>query len=321
MSLLGAIAVLASMGASGSATAINVESDSLCPSANAVREVLDHLGGRDVPRAALVTVRNRGDRLTVEFARSGDSDSETREVSVESDCELRAQAAAVVVASWLGILPGVALVVPSLAVSPVEIRYSKIVPFPPPMPSRPSVEAHASAEVPRERHGSWLGIGLQGSAGGGLVPGLRVDFSREREGGGFAFGWMASTLVTLPRSRSLDGGTSKWIRPAMGVAGIATWRSNRVQLSLDLGPLFGLTVAWGNGYPTTESDTSVTWGLTGGFRLQRLAKSSRFWLELRAIDWLRVESLQHEVLPSGPTGSAELPSVEGLLSLGWSFAI
>jgi hypothetical protein len=102
---------------------------------------------------------------------------------------------------------------------------------------------------------------------------------------------------------------------------MATWRGNRVQVGLDLGPLVGLTVAWGSNYPINETDASVTWGLTGGLRLQLPRLSSRVWVDLRVIEWLRTEQLQHEVLPAGPSGAAELPSVEGLLSVGFSLAI
>jgi hypothetical protein len=359
MSLLGTIGVLAALQASAAAAVVNVESDSSCPSAKAVREVLDALGGRDAPRSASVSVRNRGDRLTVEFTWPGETQSETRELAVESDCESRAQAAAVVVASWLGILPGVALVSSPLGPPPVEIESSKIVPLPPPTPppvepshpepapvaSAPLAEAHPSVEpshtepvsmasasvaealppvaAPRawEPRRSWLGIGLEGSAGGGVVPGLRFELVRLRGGTGFDFGWMASTLVAMPRSKSIDGGTSKWIRPAIGIAGLASWRSSRVQLGLDLGPLIGMTVAWGSGYPTNDTDASVTWGFAGGLRMQLFANSWSYWIELRLIDWLRTESLQHEVLPSGPSGSVELPSVEGILSVGWSLEL
>lgn len=337
MILLGAITVLAALEAGVATAVVGVESDSACPSVDAVREELDALGGRNAPRSASVIVRNRGDRLTVEFAWPGGTQSEIRELAVESDCGLRAQAAAVVAASWLGILPGVSLESHPLGAPPAEILHSEIVPLPPPTaaPVGPSAlapasvapaslpEAHLAVEAPRalEPRRSWLGIGLEGSAGGGLVPGLRVELVRLRAGNGLKLGWMASTLVTMPRSTSIDGGTAKWIRPAIGVAGLASWRSNRVQLGLDLGALLGLTVAWGSDYPTNDTDTSVTWGLTAGLRLQMVANSSRYWVELRMIDWLRKESLQHEVLPSGLSGTTVLPSVEGLLSLGWSFAL
>jgi len=336
MSFLGAIGVLVALEASSTPAVVTVESDSSCPSATAVRAALDALGGREAPRSAAVTVRSRADRLIIEFVWPGDAQSETRELSVESDCELRALTAAVAVASWLGILPGTSLVSYPLGVPSPEIRYAKIVPLPAttapvgPLHSDPasvapllSPKAPSSVKAgiaPKPRR-SWLGIGLGGSAGGGLVPGLRVELLRERAGAGFALGWMTSTLVTLPRSKTIDAGTSSWIRPAIGIAATATWRANRVQLDLDLGPLVGLTVAWGRNYPTNETDESVTWGLTGGMRLQIPLLSSQAWVELRVIDWLRTEQLQHEVLPTGPSGSATLPSLEGLLSVGWSFAI
>jgi hypothetical protein len=359
MMLLGAIAVLAALEAGAAPAAVVVESDSVCPSADAVREELYALGGRVPPRSASVIVRNRGDRLTVEFAWPGDAQPETRELVVEPDCGLRAQAAAVVAASWLGILPGASLQSYPLGAPPAETRDAGTVPLPTPpaalvAPSSPTSgtptpapppQPHPSVEQPRtgpasvapgslpeaqlsvampgasQPRRSWLGIGLEGSAGGGLVPGLRVELARLRAGEGLELGWMASTLVTVPRSTSVDGGTAKWIRPAVGVAGVASWRKSRIQLGLDLGPLLGLTVAWGSDYPTNDTDTSVTWGITAGMRLQMVANSSRYWVELRVIDWLRRESLQHEISPSGPSGSTALPSVEGLLSLGWSFAL
>jgi hypothetical protein len=359
MRLLGAIAALAALEAGVAAAAVRVESDSSCPSADAVRKELDALGGRDAARSVSMMVRSHSDRLTVELAWPGDAQSETREVDVASDCESRAQAAAVVAASWLGILPGVSLQSHPLGTPPVEIQKPKTVPLasptvPPVVPSPPTprsvspasppepqpsvgppqpepastapaslAQTHLAVEAPHalEPRRSWLGIGLGGSAGGGLVPGMRVELVRLRASTGLDLGWMTSTMVSMPRSTSIDGGTSKWIRPAIGVAGLASWRSNRVQLGLDLGPLLGLTVAWGSGFPANETDTSITWGLTGGLRLQMVADSSQYWIELRMIDWLRTERLQHEVLPSGPSVSASLPSLEGLVSAGWSFAL
>jgi RNA polymerase sigma factor (sigma-70 family) len=102
--ILGAIALLAALEAGAATAAVVVESDSACPSADAIREELYALGGRVAPRSASVIVRNRGDRLTVEFAWPGDAQPETRELAVEPDCGLRAQAAAVVavrVIDWL----------------------------------------------------------------------------------------------------------------------------------------------------------------------------------------------------------------------------
>ena len=343
MIILGVLGALAALEAGVAATAaVTVESDSQCPSANAVREALESLGGRNAPRPASATVRSRGDQLTVELGWPGDPQSEARKLTVESDCESRAQSAAVVIASWLGILPEATLVSTPLGLPPVEIPYAKAVPREPEKtliiesptitpsteaPARPVEAGPPVADRARsDQHGwrpwrSWLGVGLGGVAGGGEVPGLRVELVRARTIADFDLGWVASTLVSMPRSHPLDGGTSSWIRPAIGMAGMASLGGSRFRLAIDLGPLAGLTVAWGSGYPHNQTDASPTWGVTGGLRLQLPLTSSMLWGELRVIDWLHAQSLQHEIQPTGIVGSADLPSWEGLVSLGWSFAI
>ena len=329
MIMLSAIAVMVALDATVGTTTVTVESDSPCPSASAIEKALDGLGGRNAPRPASATVRSRGDRLTVEFRWPGSPQSETRELAVESDCESRAQSAAVVIASWLGILPEAALVSTPLGAPPVAIPYATAEPIAPkrtPLESNLPVADEAlssqrsAAKAPSSRS-HWLGVGLGGSAGGGVVPGLRIELSRAWARAGFDFGWMASTLVSTPRSKSLDGGASSWMRPALALEGMASWGGPQVRLAIDLGPLAGLTVAWGSGYPANHTDESATWGVTAGLRLQVALASSRLWGELRIIDWLHGESLQHEIKPTGIVGSVDLPSIESLLSLGWSFAL
>lgn len=336
MIILNAIAVLAALEAGVAPEKVSVASDSACPSANAVHEALEALGARNVARPAWATVHSRGDQLTIELSWPGDPQSEARKLTVESDCESRAQSAAVVIASWLGILPEATLVSTPLGLPPVEIPYAKVVPREPekkPVVESPTITPSTEAPAHPVEAGafvgdgafsgrrSWLGGGLGGLAGGGEVPGLRIELVRARANAGFHLGWMASTLVSMPRSQSLDGGTSSWIRPAIGMAGMASWGGPRVRLAIDLGPLAGLTVAWGSGYPHNQTDASPTLGVTGGLRLQLALASSMLWGELRVIDWLRGESLQHEIQPTGIVGSVDLPSLEGLVSLGWSFAI
>jgi hypothetical protein len=150
---------------------------------------------------------------------------------------------------------------------------------------------------------------------------MRIEYQRAPRSAGFHLGGMAGALASLPRSESLDGGTSRWIRPAIALTAIASWGSDRVQLAMDLGPLAGLTVAWGSGYPANHTDASPTWGATCGLRLQVNLPSFVPWVELRFVDWLRAQSLQHEILPTGIVGTTDLPAFEGVLSLGWSFAI
>jgi hypothetical protein len=126
MSVLGTIGLVGALWI-GAGDAVSVESDSACPSAQAVREALLALGGQEARQEVSVTVRGREGRLFVEFGWPGQPEVETREVAADADCSSRAQTAAVVIASWLGMLPQASL--PSLQpAAATEVRYSKIVP-------------------------------------------------------------------------------------------------------------------------------------------------------------------------------------------------
>jgi len=339
MTMLGAIAVLVAFETGVVPTMVRVASDSQCPSAHAVQEALDALGGRLTPRPCSASVLNHGARLTVELAWSGDPQSEMRELAVESDCDSRAQSAAVVIASWLGALPEVGLVTSSPK-TPTEVQVAKSGVHEsgqPPVEAptvAPTTKSHARpSEAPslsdkalsgsgsRGVGRSWLGVGVGGSAGGGVIPGARIEYLRASSSAGFHVGWMASALASMPRSQSLDGGTSSWMRPALALTGTASWGGDRVRLAMDLGALAGFTVAWGSGYPANHMDSSPTWGVTCGLRLQVNLTSSVPWVELRVIDWLHAQGLQHDIQPTGIVSTTDLPPLEAVLSLGWSFAI
>lgn len=336
------IAWLAALGAG--TKAVTIESDSSCPSAHAVEQAIAALGGESASRAASARVHSQDNRLIVEFGWPGAAQTERRELVVDSDCDGRAQSAAVVIASWLGILPAATLMptplgTPSAGASQATAASAApAAPAPTPRPDSPPdvakqpVEGDAIAtedapthqvledELP-SRPRKWLGVGLLGSVGGGVAPGVRAEHSRAWMLSGIEVGWTASTFASMPRSKSLAGGTSSWLRPALGVAGMASVGGPRVRLALDIGLLAGLTVAWGSGYPSNHTDASPTWGVTAGLRLSIALTSSRLWAELRIVDWLQPESLQHEVQPTGIVRTVDLPAWEGFASLGWSFAI
>jgi hypothetical protein len=318
MTILAVISILAAL--ESSPASVSIASDSACPSADAVRVALLGLGGTQPPREAAVMVRNRNDSIVVEFGWPGDTQPESRELAVVPDCEARAQAAAVVIASWLGMLPQASLQTPPLGIPFAETRYTML--SPPaavePVTPRPSTAVAARDDRPAMR--SWLGAGLGAMVGGGVVPGLRVELAREQTGQRMAWGWLTSAFVGLPRSRIIADGTSHWVRPGLGVAGMASWQHRRIQLGLDLGPLAGLAVAWGSDYPVNQTAQSLTWGWSSGLRLQVVSTSSRAWIEMRAVNWLRRQRLQHVVLPSGRLDAVDLPSWEAQLTLGFGLA-
>ena len=325
MTTLAVLRILVALQTMNAPATVSIASDSTCPSDDAVRSSLHALGGEQPPRSAEVMVRSREGRLIIEFGWPGHTQIESRELAVASDCPSRAQAAAVVIAAWLGILPQAQLQSPPLGIPHTETRYARMSrpttagEAPAPAPPRPDVAVRTQTTQDPTR--SWLGVGLGATTGGGVEPELRAELSRGRTGTGAEWSWLTSTFVSLPRTQTVGGGTSRWIRPGIGLAGTASWRSRRLQLGLDLGPIVGLTVAWGSDYSVDQTDQSLTWGWSAGLRLQFISASSRFWIDVRALDWLRAQQLRHAAWPSGRLDSVSLPSWEGQLTLGSSLAI
>ena len=264
-----------------------------------VRAALDALDSPAAARRAMVTVRGRDDGLRLEFAWHGLAPTDVRDVQAPRDCGARADAAAVVVASWLGILPAAPAAAPA------------VVPAPPPTIAGGGAAPPLAADARRW----WLGIGLGAGGGGdGVVAGGRVELARARHGGR-GLGWIASLQGALPRSRTVGAGTSSWVRPALGLAAAFGWQLRSLVLVADVGPLAGGTFAWGSGYPNNQTDQALVFGASAGLRLQLGEGLSRPWLEVRIVDWPFTQRLRFDsvaAVRSPPT----LPALEGFLTLG-----
>jgi hypothetical protein len=295
--------VAAADGSPRLSASVEIAGESSCPSPDMVRAALDALDSPAPARRARVTVRERDGGLLLEFAWEGGGPTDTRALVVPSGCDARAQAAAVVVATWLGRLPPApaatapVLTAPAVAPAPVGVA-------PPP-----------TTDAPRW----WLGVGLGATAGGGVAPAARVELARARPGGA-GVGWIASLQAPMPRNQSIGGGTSRWLRTALGLAGALGWRLGAVGLAVDLGPLAAIAIAWGEGYPTDQADQALVFGLSAGLRAQFGAGPSRPWVEVRLIDWLGTQRLRFDTPGTEPI-TADLPTVEGMLILGWSLPL
>lgn len=311
MNALAVVALATVLGAAPDAApdAIDITSESSCPTAALVRAALHDVGGTAHQRRARVVVRDAAVGLSLEFRWEGEGTSDLRAVPAPADCAPRAQAAAVVISSWLGVLPG------APAPSPLSPPLA-------PAPASPAAVAAAAPMSPPESDTArrwWLGLGLGAVAGGGVVPGARLELARTRVMG-TGLGWLAALQGTLPRSRDIGGGTSSWIRPALGVAGTFAWPVGRAVVSVDLGPLVAATVAWGSGYPSNRTDQGLSLGLGAGVRLQLGTGASRPWVEVRFARWLTAHKLLFESAIAGAV-TAELPVTEGVLTLGWSLPL
>lgn len=306
MTALVALALLAAAeSGAGANVALDIDSDSSCPSAGAVRSAIGALGIPDPPRPTKVMVRDVADGFRLEFIWEGQDEraaTDARTLLAPRDCVARAQTAAVVVATWLGALPSNLVPAAVGSTTPAVIA-----------------PAPASTPPPDQTRGWWLGAGLGAAAGGGVVPGARLELARVGSDG-YGLGWLVSVQATLPRSRFIGEGTSRWLRPAVGLAGTAAWRLGRVGLAADLGPLASLTIAWGADYPSNRSDQTLVLGFAAGLRLLIGPGPSRPWVEVRVIDWLGTQRLRFDAM-DGSTVTTTLPALEGLVTLGWNLPL
>jgi hypothetical protein len=216
-----------------------------------------------------------------------------------------------VLATWLGALP--------LTPEPAETAATTSAPVRTTTVASATSATSTSAPPAVEARGWWLGAGLGAIAGSGVVPGARAELARIRPSGD-GIGFVVALQAALPRDREIGGGTSRWVRPAVGVAGTASWRLGRVAVAADLGPLASVTVAWGSGYPHNRYDRALVLGFSAGLRLLLGPGPSRPWIELRAAEWFGTQRLRFDSAAGEPV-TAELPSLEGLITLGWSLPL
>src|SRR5512147_406134 len=177
--------VLALALASAAPDALVIESDSPCPSAEAVRDALAALRpASDWPHTT-VAISAQAQSLLVAL---GSRSASPREIAVGADCAARAATVAVVVATWLSDLPAEPIGSPLLpAPAPIE-TVTPIAPAPGPGAPPP----------PRLRE---IGLGGLAAFGGGTVPGLRLEYVqhvRERR-----YGWQDSLVLSTPHQAAV----------------------------------------------------------------------------------------------------------------------
>jgi hypothetical protein len=270
-----------------------MEGDLLCPSEEAVRQALAQLRPPSEWPANLVVIRSNLQRLSIDLGRAS---GRQRQLAMEPDCQARATAAALVIATWMNDLPA------EVTGAPV-LREPKAEPATPP-PMRES--AHYET-----------GAGLSVAAGGGIQPGVYVELVRLRHESDL--GWLASVTLVAPREVSVDAGISRWMRTsaAFGAQGRKVCR--RLLLAADLGLALAYTAAWGSGYAKDKTDSSMTWGPVADLRAGIPWGRFRLWIAGRAGWWVRAESLQVDAKTSAGHARHDLPvwDAQGLLGLSY----
>ena len=299
-----------------------IVSDSNCPSAEAVREALVDLRPVGQWPALSVAIRATPEMLVVEI---GPEKTNSRQLTVGPDCAARATAVALVFYTWTGDLPVEAEGTPILQpATPIPQPATPILQptAPVPQPAAPILQPSSGKQPEKpilkgNACQSEIGAGLLAATAGGIVPGGRVEFGRMRRGSGF--GWQVDFTVPAARQVNIGGGTTRWMRISAGVGIDARWALRRFFLDGELGGVAGLTFAWGQGYATNQSDWSPTWGLGAGIRAGVPWGRTRLWLDLRAVKWLREQSVRIDPVTTGTPIAANLPSWDAQGAIGISY--
>jgi hypothetical protein len=270
---------------------LTIEGDLLCPAEEAVRQALALLRPPAEWPADRVVIRSDVQRLSLDLGRASDKQ---RDLTMEPDCQARATAAALVIATWMDDLPAVVTGAPVLA--PIKEQ---------PLPPGPA------------RHE--LGAGLYSNTGDGFQPGLYADFVRLRSRNDW--GLLACLALDAPRKELVDGGVTRWLRSsaALGVQA----RSNRKGhiLAVDLALAGAFVPAWGSGYASNKSDGSFTWGPLADLRAGFPWGRARLWVALRANIWVRPQSLQIDAKTSTGSARHDLPWWDAQVALGMSYLL
>lgn len=276
-----------------------IESDSSCPSAEAVREAL--VGIKPAADWPLATVSIAVQEQTLLLSLGSPAKSQRR-LAVEADCGARAATAALVIATWLSELPTLAVVAPTLG-SPEPAVYAE--------PAKPA-PAPVRAALPSHRRE--VGAGLLAEMGSGLSPGLRLEVLGLLGDG--TLGWQASLALPATRNVTVGPGTTIFRRTSASASLLGRLVVRKLIFSADAGAALAYTSAQGSDYQENQADASLTYGLVAGLRAGVPWGRVRIWIDGRVFKWLYGQTVEVE----GVASTAALPSWDLQWSIGGGYA-
>ncbi len=226
-----------------------------------------------------------------------------REIPAASSCDERAEAAAVVVATWLAELH------PELLEAPVVARPPSAPP--PPRMVRARAAAPASAAPLALSAGVGGGAaftGADGAAAAGLVA--HAAAFRGALGAGLALAGAG------PRTVSVAAGEARWLRLS-GALG-PRQRLGRGAIALELRQ--ELALAWvraqGRALDAPRADAAFGLGAGGGARLLLRVGALSPWIDLGVARFFAPGRVRITYLPDGERATAPLPRWQALVALG-----
>jgi hypothetical protein len=261
--------------------AIDVRSDTFCPSAEQVgervRQILD-LKGRHIDERALV-MREAGS-LRVVLRGADGRDVGERVLSADAGCEDLAQAVGVVLATWISdVHPEYVATLPSTEVTPGATDAKPPSPTPTPtahaegepaadtsatLPTHDSAPAQdGPTQAPRRLEpGLGVGVGLSGPRAAATVS-VVVAWVPAGSGVGLA----ASATVASPREQPLADGKLQWWRWPATVGLVLRTPAARAIVDVTAGGALAWAHLNGRGFPSTSSADDFTLGAFASVRI------------------------------------------------------
>jgi hypothetical protein len=277
-----------------------IESDSSCPSAEAVRQALVGLGPAEGWPTTTVSIATQEQSLLLSL---GVHATNQRRLAVDADCAARASMAALVIAAWLSELPSEGVAAP-LSSGPVLAVHAE------PAKPGPAVGRQALPLYRRE-----VGAGLVAETGSGLVPGVRLELLGLAGQG--PFGWLVSVAMPAAREVATGPGKTTFRRTSVAAALLGRLTAGGLILSADAGAALAYTSAQGSGYEQDQADASLTYGLGAGLRAAVPWGRVRIWTDGRVLRWLYGQTVEVE----GVASTSSLPDwdLQWAIGVGYAF--
>jgi hypothetical protein len=264
----------------------SISSNSRCPSARDVESELSALLPAEGSQPGTALVVGLPSSLIVELRPDMATAAAPRSVEVGSDCDERARAAALLIATWW---PGDRGETPRL-----------------------QAVAKSSSFARRDRLAVAAGI-FESVITDGIAAGIRAELSTTWG----KLGLRASPSGTASHGAGLGRGRVEWRRLALEAG--PTYGSGHVRL--DVGFVASLLAVQGSGYSQDQGSTSAAMGATGGLRVSWAWKRIMPWLEMRALWWPQSQWIYVRDETTGLETRHDLPHAELQLAAGVALSL
>jgi hypothetical protein len=255
------------------AAPLELGGDSVCPPIDTIAgRVAELAPGADAKGpVGFVEISRAGDRLRLELRGADGTTLSSRELDGAASCDDLADAAAVVIATWQNDLDPRAALAVELPAEPAR-------------PGPTAVAPVASPPPPQQRRAQ-LGIGVLGSAVGGVVaPGASLRAAVDLD-----LPWLGlGAVLGATTAREVDVGTfsnaATWTRGWLGAGPEVHW-GGTIRVEGHVQGVVGLLRVAGADVPDAASDTMLDLGVGGGLSVARWVGNAAVWLGVDALAW------------------------------------